>query len=212
MISGKRLVLILLTLSLSGLSAAVSAAPIDELVAALRREPPVHEAFAEFRFSRFTKKPAQSRGELQYLGADHLVRVVASPRPERSTIRQGMIVIERPNQAKKQYALKRVPALEALLGSVTGLLGGDLNKLNQAFSVSLQPSASAFRLQLTPRQPAMAKRLSEIKVMGAGTKVHCLAFVEPDREQSLLVLGDKVAALPTTALTVDLLMQFCQTP
>ncbi|AVP99786.1 hypothetical protein C7S18_22570 [Ahniella affigens] len=212
MISGKRLVLILLALSLEWPSGAASATTIESLVAGLKREPPVHEPFAEFRFSRFTKKPAQSRGELQYLGPTHLVRAVQTPRPEQSTIANGMITIERPGQSKRQYALKRVPALAALLDSVTGLLGGDLARLQAGFAIESSDLESGFRLSLIPKQAAMQKRLSRIDVLGQGPHVHCLAFVEPDHEQSLLVLGDRVATLPADVTTVDALTQFCQKP
>lgn len=212
MISGKRLVLILLVLSLEVLGGPASAATLASLITSLKREPPVHEPFAEFRFSRFTKKPAQSRGELQYLGPTHLVRAVQTPRPEQSTIQNGMIAIERPGQATKQYALKRVPALAALLDSVTGLLGGDLERLQQTFAVELSTIESGFRLSLIPKQAAMQKRLSRIDVLGQAQHVHCLAFVEPDGEQSILVLGDRVATLPASVTTAAALMQSCQAP
>lgn len=212
MISGKRLVLILLTLSLEAYSAIVPAATVESLLADLKREPPVREAFAEYRFSRFTKKPAQSRGELQYLGPTHLVRIVQTPRPEQSTIANGMITIERPGQRPRQYALKRVPALAALLDSVSGLLGGDLARLQASFAIESSDRAPGFQLSLIPKQPAMQKRLSRIDVLGQGQQVHCLAFVEPDQEQSLLVMGDRAVNVPPELVTVSALTQFCQAP
>lgn len=212
MISGKRLVPILILLGLEALSVGAQAAAIPTLISSLKREPPVHEAFVEYRFSRFTKKPAQSRGELQYLGPDHLVRLVETPRPEKSTIRNGMIEIERPKQSTKQYALKRVPALQALLGSITGLLGGDLAVLEQRFALTLEGTEAGFRLTLTPKEPAMQKRLSRIDVLGRERSVHCLAFVEPDAEQSWLVLGARVAKPDTASPSIDTFTELCQGP
>ena len=151
----------------------------------------MQESFVEYRFSRFTRQPVRSQGELRYLGAEQLVRAVTQPRPETSTIGQGMIRIERPGQKVRQVSLKRVPELQALLASFTGLLGGDATRLTPLFTLSLTEATEGFTLRLTPRAAAMQKRISHIDVLGVGSTVSCLVFAEPDREQSIVLLGKK---------------------
>ncbi|MBK8284677.1 MAG: outer membrane lipoprotein carrier protein LolA [Ahniella sp.] len=215
MISGKRLALLLLAISPTVAHAEAPTGKVGDATAAVarfKREAPMQEAFVEYRFSRFTRQPVKSLGELRYLGADQLVRAVRLPRPETSTIGQGMIRIERPGQKVRQVSLKRVPELQALLASFTGLLGGDAARLAPLFTLDFTESATGFTLKLTPRAAAMQKRISHIDVLGAGSTVSCLVFAEPDREQSIVLLGAKATSVAEGVMDAPALLTFCRLP
>ncbi len=181
-------------------------------IARFKRVAPMQESFVEYRFSRFTRQPVRSQGELRYLGADQLVRAVTQPRPETSTIGQGMIRIERPGQKVRQVSLKRVPELQALLASFTGLLGGDAARLAPLFTLNFSETTTGFTLKLTPRAPAMQKRISHIDVLGIGSTVSCLVFAEPDREQSIVLLGSKATSIRAGITDASTLLDHCRQP
>lgn len=208
MISGKHRVLILLA-ALASLDPVRAEDTASALIARLGKAPPVTEAFVEFRFSRFTRVPVRSAGTLAYLAPGHLRRIVAEPRAETTTIQDGQIRIERAGQKVRTVALSRVPELDALLGSVSGLLGGDAAALSAGFTIELEGGNGSFALALVPKPKAMARKLARIRVFGSRDRVSCLVFVEPDAEQNIVVLDPGRVPAPGQPVEAEGLLAAC---
>lgn len=209
MISGKRLALILLAGLASPESSAAADATAEAVIARLGKAPPVTEPFVEYRFSRFTRTPVRSAGELAYLAPGHLRRTVTAPRAETTTIHDGQIRIERQGQKDRTVALARVPELAALLASVSGLLGGDAAALSAGFTITLEGGQGAFALALAPKQAAMARKLARIRVFGHDDGVSCLVFVEPDAEQNIVILDPDLVPADGQPVVADGLLAAC---
>lgn len=168
-------------------------AQLDALLAKLARPTPAETPFVELRGSVLLKQPQRLQGRLQQPDTDTLVREVMTPFHERTTIRAENVLIERyDNDSSKprtrKFSLRRAPELEGLLSSFTSLLRGDRALLEKNYTVQMDDGAS-WKLQLTPRDPRLLKRVSGITLRGRGNALECMQLNQPDGQRTLTLLG-----------------------
>jgi hypothetical protein len=166
---------------------------LDALLAKLARPTPAETPFVELRGSALLKQPQRLQGRLQQPDADTLVREVMTPFHERTTIRAENVLIERYDNDSntprtRKFSLRRAPELEGLLSSFTSLLRGDRALLEKNYTVQMDDGAS-WKLQLTPRDPRLLKRVSEIILRGRGNALECMQLNQPDGQRTLTLLG-----------------------
>ncbi|HET8818477.1 MAG TPA: LolA-related protein, partial [Xanthomonadaceae bacterium] len=92
------------------LAAEPEATPADAgwILPRLERPVPSRTPFLELRGSPLLEAPLRVSGEYRRPAADVLVRVVTAPYPEKTTLRDGGIEIER-NGKVRRFALSRAP-------------------------------------------------------------------------------------------------------
>jgi hypothetical protein len=166
---------------------------LDALLAKLARPTPAQTPFVELRGSALLKQPQRLQGRLQQPDADTLVREVMTPFHERTTIRAENVLIERYDNGSnkprtRKFSLRRAPELEGLLSSFTALLRGDRALLEKNYAVQMDNGAS-WKLQLTPRDPRLLKRVSGITLRGRGNALECMQLNQPDGQRTLTLLG-----------------------
>ena len=175
-----------------------ASAQLDTLLAKLARPTPTQTPFVELRGSALLKQPQRLQGRLQQPDAITLVREVTTPFHERTTIRAERVLIERyGNDGSKPrtrtFSLRRAPELGSLLASFTAMLRGDRALLEKNYAVQMDGSANlgsvGWRLQLTPRDPALQKRVSKIVMRGRGNALECMRLDQPDGQHTLTLLG-----------------------
>lgn len=175
-----------------------AAAQLDALLAKLARPTPAETPFVELRGSALLKQPQRLQGRLRQPDANTLVREVLTPFHERTTIRAENVLIERYNDGSekphaRKFSLRRAPELEGLLSSFTALLRGDRALLEKNYTVLMDSdprSASAsWRLQLTPRDPRLLKRVRAISLRGRGNALECMQLDQPDGQHTLTLFG-----------------------
>lgn len=168
-------------------------AQLDALLAKLARATPTQTPFVELRGSALLKQPQRLQGRLLQPDADTLVREVMTPFHERTTIRAERVLIERYDNDNdkphtRTFSLRRAPELDGLLSSFTALLRGDRALLESNYVAQLSPGAS-WRLQLTPRDPGLRKRVSKIVLRGRGNALECMQLDQPDGQRTLTLFG-----------------------
>lgn len=171
------------------------AGPLDpvRLVESLAREVPARTPFTEVRFSGLLDRPLVARGELEYRGPGDLGKRVESPYHEDTRIAAGQVTVRRGERAPRQFALGQIPELEGFLRGFGALLGGDAVALQRDFTLGARGDTAHWRLELTPRDPRLARRVSVIEVDGSGDTPLCFRTREADGDIGVLLVEQLAA-------------------
>ena len=179
------------------------------LIASLRRPVPADTAYAEVRFMRMLKRPLVLRGELHYGGPGQLGKRVDAPYRETTVIADSEVTVQREGKGERKFSLERAPELGALVGGLSALLGGDAEALNHEFSIETAQRNEGWRLNLTPRSPALARQLSAMIVDGRAGEPRCITLAEADGDASTMLLGELAQAKLGEAPTRGAVGQLC---
>jgi len=97
---------------------------LDQLMARLGQRQHGHVTFTEQYFAGVLDRPLAASGELFYEAPDRLEKRTLKPRPERLTLENGILIIERRH---KQYhvALADYPQAAPYIDSIRATLAGD---------------------------------------------------------------------------------------
>ncbi len=173
------------------------------LIARLARPAPASTAFTEVRFVAMLKAPLRLRGTLTYAADGALVRQVESPYRETSTIAAGEVRILRAGRAERRVPLERAPALHGFLESFAALLTGDAVRAARGYALSASGDAAAWRLELIPNDPALARQVRRITVDGREAAIRCFSVEETGGDASVMLVealaGTTLPAAPTRA-------------
>jgi hypothetical protein len=174
-------------------SAHADAPEADALIAGLARAPPTSVAFAEARFSTLLLAPIVVSGELRYPGPASLERIVTVPYRERTSIRGDSVTVTRDGERDRTFALRRSPELRGLLMGLVALLAGDAAAVQRNFDVAVGGSADGWRLELTPRDGTVRRRLAGFVATGAGAELGCFAIRNAEGGTTVMLLGASAA-------------------
>lgn len=187
---------------------AADAAPADKaavdpgwILARLARPVPMTTPFVELRGSPLLKAPLRIEGDYRRPDADTLVREVRAPYRETTTVTGatgssgGDVVVAREKQAPRRFALSRAPELMALQASFGALLAGDRARLERHYRIQADGARERWSLVLTPRDPALAGKLTSITLLGRGSELRCIETQAPKQPlQRTLLAGAAQAA------------------
>lgn len=158
-------------------------------VRTLARPAPARTAYTEVRFIGMLDRALVLRGEMAWLGGHRLERTVVTPASETTTIDGDQATLQRAGQKPQTFSLDRAPELKDLLGSFVALLSGDAAALSHSFIVHAYGDDRAWTLDLSPRDPAVAKRIRGVSVDGSGRTMRCMRVDETDGDTSFTLLG-----------------------
>ena len=182
-------------------SAALQAAPervgaavsADWILARLQRPLPASTPFLELRGSRLLKTPLRISGRYLRPDADTLVRDVASPYQEITTLRSGEVQIVRKGQAIRRFQLSRAPELAALQASFGALLSGDRAQLDRHYTMASSGQTARWQLVLTPKDAAMKTGVRKIVLHGRGVELRCIETIAAKGEPQRTLLAGAAA-------------------
>lgn len=181
------------------------------LIARLARRPPSSIPFAEVRFSSLLVEPLVVRGKLDYEGPGALKRRVEEPYRESTSIRDETVRVERDGESARTFALRRAPELRGLLTGMIGLLAGDSSFIGEHFGVAAAGDEERWRLDLTPTDDRLQRRLQDIVVAGRGAEPYCFIIRDTQGGASVMLLG-AAAALPLAQpIALPELLETCGT-
>lgn len=175
------------------------------IVRALARPAPSATAFVELRGSALLRQPLRVSGEYRRPDAGTLVREVHAPYRETTTIRGGQATIERDGKPAQRFELVRVPELAGLQASFSALLAGDAAALQRQYRVQAEGDARAWTLTLQPQDAALAKRVRQVELHGAGDELRCIETVpvRGDAQRTLLGGAAQAAAPSLDAMALQ---------
>lgn len=170
-------------------------APLAELLAALKREAPASEAFQEVRYRRALSAPLVTAGTLTWRGGMAFERRIDSPWQETGVVADGTLVVRRGRGPERIVPLARAPELQALFGGLSALFAGDGAALERQFEAELTGDATAWRLTLAPREPALRAKIAALELRGGDGQARCLVLRQTGA-QTLTLFGATTAPAP----------------
>lgn len=194
------------------------------LLASLRRQPPVSDAFHELRYRRALRAPLHVSGELVWQGDMAFVREVRQPYREHSRLQDGSLVQQREGADERRVPLRRAPELRVLFEGLAALFAGDAGAFTALFRVRLQrgdagagPGADAagaadagngadngadngaWRLDLAPRDAGLRQRVPALSFHGRGHQAHCLVLHQRNAQTLIVLDAQPLPAAPAAA-------------
>lgn len=158
------------------------------------------------RFSGLFDRPLILRGELEYLGPGRLGKTVVSPFQETMRVADGRAEVTRGAREAREFPLGQAPELEGFLRGFTALLGGDAEALAADFELAARGTTARWRLELTPRDARLKRRVSAIEVDGDAGGARCFRTREADGDVNVLLveaLADTKLAPRVSPMVVD---------
>lgn len=167
---------------------------IEQLMRTLAQVKHAQGRFVERKHLAILDQPLEFSGTLVYTAPGRLVKTTLRPRPEIMTVDADRLVIENPSRKQRRsLSMQEYPVVWAFVESIRSTLAGDLPTLNRFYRVTLEGSASQWRLQLLPREAAMQAVLREIRIGGAGNRVRTVEIFETVGNRSEMTITEDPA-------------------
>lgn len=144
---------------------------VPALMAQLAAVPERRASFHEEKRIGALTTPLLSSGTLMYRRPGHLEKLTEAPERESLVIDGDRIVLTIGNDAPRVVPLNVDAGLQASIDAFRAPLAGDLAALSRSFAVQGSGTMAAWRLDLVPTGPAVARLLRAVTVAGAGAMV-----------------------------------------
>jgi hypothetical protein len=143
--------------------------------------PPAEEriAFEEERQSPLFDEALTVRGYLERTSDGALVKVVEEPVAQRLTLGRDFVAIESAERTVRT-PISRYPALAGLRSGLVGLIDRDGESLLAVFAPSLEEAGDGWRLELSPRDRKLARRLARLVARGCGGELASIEVWQGD--------------------------------
>lgn len=165
-------------------------ASLQQLAQALSKQGARSTPFVERRFSSLLRAPIETRGTLSFTPPDRLERTITSPRREVVTIQGSLLTMQADDSARaRTMRIDAHPALAAFADSLRATLAGDLDALQQHFSIEMRGSFGQWTLTLTPFDAAVKEAVQSVRISGQQADVRRVEVHEPGGDRTELSLG-----------------------
>jgi hypothetical protein len=196
--SGRAALLLLSALTFGGWpcgGAAAGAADdpaLDQLLQLFAARRHGHVTFTEEQRLAMLDRPLESSGELLYDAPDRLEKRTLLPRPETLLLEHGVLTARR-GRHTRVVALRDLPQAIPFVESIRATLAGDRAALERYFSVQLSGSLARWTLELVPKEAALARSVSQVRIEGERDAIHTVEIRQSDGDLSLLTIGSGMA-------------------
>jgi outer membrane lipoprotein-sorting protein len=139
--------------------------------------------YIERKYLSVVKQPIEDRGILVYVAPNYLRKETLAPHHELLVVDGDTLTVARDN---KTQTLSRgdYPQIWAFIEGIRATLAGDANALEKVYTVSLDGNEAAWQLLLEPRDPAMQKIVSSIRISGGSAAIKSIETVEADGDRT----------------------------
>ncbi len=171
---------------------AASAAPaFHELMGLLATRRHGHVSFTEVHEMAMLKAPLTSSGELFYDAPARLEKRTLTPKPETLVLDHGVLTAQR---GHRQHVLELAayPQVVPFVESIRATLAGDAAALERYFVTDFSGELAHWSLRLTPRDPALARSITDVTLAGERDAIRTVEIRERDGDRSRLTLGPEI--------------------
>lgn len=151
--------------------------------------------FREVRHISTLTAPVERIGRLAYRRPDYLEMNVEAPHKEQVVV-SGNTLRLRNAQGERTLALDSVPPLAASIEGLRATLAGDAVTLARFFDVRVAGSASAWTLDLAPRDPALRAQVDGISISGRGSAILRMQVREAGGDQTVMDIVPDLSRTP----------------
>ncbi len=168
-----------------GLAAAEPGWGLPQLMQSLRQVKSSNAYFSERKELRMLNEPLMSSGTLVYAAPDKLQKSTLLPKPERLSIEDGKLTVERSeNNENRTVALADVPEIGAFVESIRATLAGDLPALERYYKISLQGDAGDWQMTLEPKEKRLQELVKSIRIAGRDAAIRSIVSEQADGDRS----------------------------
>jgi hypothetical protein len=165
---------------------APGAITLAELMAAMAAVPERHASFREEKHLAALTVPLHSIGRLIYRRPGHLEKLTDAPLAESLVVDGNRLTLNLANEVPRVIDLGSQPELGVLVEAMRGPLSGDLAALQRAFTVTIQGSRAAWRLDLVPADPRAARLLRTVRIGGSGAEMREVMVIQANGDEQYM--------------------------
>jgi outer membrane lipoprotein-sorting protein len=175
---------LLLCLLLAGLPAARAADwQLTDLMQQLAQVKNAQARFVERKYIALLDKPVESAGELSFIAPDRMEMRTLRPKKQSLLLHGNRLTMEQDGRSRT-VSLDAYPEVAAFVEGIRGTLAGDRQALERVYQVHLIGSATRWQLLLVPREAAMNRIISRIRIGGSQGEVLSVAYDHADGDRS----------------------------
>lgn len=156
---------------------------------ALAAVPARRAQFVETKTIAALSRPISSTGTLVYRRPSYFAKITAPPHAEQLVVDGDRLWLADGNQASQVIELESRPELRALVDAIRGTLSGDLTLLRRWYQVAMTGPLAAWRLTLTPNDPAIASLIRRIVIDGTGATPRTIRTVQANGDESRMLIN-----------------------
>jgi hypothetical protein len=147
-----------------------------------------HAAFTEVQQLAMLEGPLNSSGELFYDAPDRLEKRTLTPRPESLLLERGVLTARR-GQHVQVLELSAYPQVVPYVESIRATLAGDQAALERYFTLQFSGDLAHWRLELTPKEAAVARGVQTITIAGEREALQSIEIRQRDGDRSVMTIG-----------------------
>ena len=160
-----------------------------ELEALLASRSNYGATFQETHYSHLLTEPLTTSGTLIFNPPSRIEKRVTLPYEETYFIDENTVRVEIPEKGiSNSISLNEVPSLQGFLLGVRSVLLGDLEYLNQVFSLKLRGTKTEWTLSLEPLEDPVKEFLSSVTITGQNNRIITIELRESNGDHSLMVI------------------------
>lgn len=161
---------------------------IEQVLAAVSRQPLNAVPFIERRMSPLLSSPLESRGKLSFQPGGRIEKLTASPITESVVVADDSITIKTGTNAPTVLRLDAQPDLASQVQALRALLAGNVIALRRHFDIAVTGSLPRWEISLTPVDSRMQRTIRRIVATGERGTVRSIETTAADGEVSDLTL------------------------
>ena len=146
--------------------------------------------FVERKYMAILTAPLESSGTLVYEAPSRLEKRTLKPRAEGMLLDHDRLVIDGSDGSHKVLGLQEYPVVWAFIESMRSTLAGDLATLERFYRVRVEGRAERWTLVLAPREERMRSSITEIRVLGATSKIASIEIYESGGDHSVMSITE----------------------
>ncbi len=164
---------------------------IADIMQALAQRTSSRATFVELKYIAALQQPLESSGELFFTAPSRLEKHTIKPKSEMLILDGDKLQITRSNGRKMTLSLSNRPEASGFVESVRSTLLGDRSALERYYQLNVDGTMSQWQLQLTPKEAAMRKIISEIRMTGTHAQIKTIEFKQADGDRSVMTITDE---------------------
>lgn len=133
-------------------------------------------------------RPVKSSGVLVYEAPDHLEKRTLKPKEE-SLVLDGDELTVRRGRRTYRMQLSSYPQVAPLVDAIRDTLAGNEQALEKVFKVQFSGSLADWKLELTPLDREVARKVRRLEIAGARDEIRSVEILQVDGDRSVMTLG-----------------------
>jgi len=167
--------------------------PLDRLPSIITGAPDHRAEFDEERRLLLLTEPVQLQGTLLFRAPGRFEKHTESPQREDLVVDGEWVAVSLPDKnTRMRFNIVDDPVLHALLFSLQSILNGNPESLSEIFAVEAWGDTASWTLRLKPIGPALAERVTAIRVTGETHWIRTIELWETSGDYLIMSIGSEV--------------------